>query len=64
MVDDDVLDRDQHQKDDGADDVIAADHEVPERLDHISSRRGSQIAVHQDEAGRGNIQRQTKQRQQ
>ena len=35
MVDHHVLDRDQDQEDDGADDVVAADDEAAERLDDM-----------------------------
>ena len=36
MVDDDILNRDQHQEDDDTDDVVAADDEVAEGLDHVA----------------------------
>ena len=64
MVDDDVLDGDQHQEDDRADDVVAADHEVSEGLDHVAGGGGSGVAVQQDQARGGDVQRQAEQRQQ
>ncbi len=50
MVDDDVLNRDQNQEDHRADNVVAADHEAAERLDHVSGRRSSGISVQQNES--------------
>ena len=64
VVDDDVLDRDQHQEDHRADDVVAAHHEAAERLDHLAGGDGAGVAVEQDQARRRNIQRQAEQRQQ
>ena len=39
VVDDHVLDGDQHQEDHRADDVIAAHHEAAEGLDHVAGGR-------------------------
>ena len=52
VVDDHVLDGDQHQEDHGADDVVAAHHEVAERLNHFAGRDCPGVAVHQDQARR------------
>ncbi len=49
MVDHHVLNRDQHQEDHHADDVVAAHHERAERLDDAARRGRSRIAVEQDE---------------
>ena len=64
VVDDHVLNRDQHQEDHHADHVVAADHEIPERLDHLACRGSSRISVQQNGARGGDVQRQAEQRQQ
>ena len=64
MVDDDVLNRDQHQEDDDADDVVAADNEVAERFDDVARGAGAGVAVQQDQPRGGNIQREPEEREQ
>ena len=64
MVDDHVLNRDQHQEDHRADDVVSADHEASERFDHVSRGRRAGIAVQQNQPRGGNVQSQAVQRQQ
>ena len=61
MVDHHVLNCNQHQKNHCADDVVSANHEVAESLNHIARGRGSGIAVEQDQARRRDIQRQAEQ---
>ncbi len=63
MVDHDVLDGNQNQKYDGADDVVAAHHEISERLNHVACRGGSGMAVQQNQARGRDVQRQAEQRQ-
>ena len=50
VVDDDVLNRDQHQEDHRADDVVAAHHEAAEGVDHVARGRGAGVAVQQNQA--------------
>ena len=64
MVDDHVLNGDQDQEDHRADDVVAAHHEVAEGLDHVAGGAGAGVAVQQDQARGGDVQRQPEQRQQ
>ncbi len=56
MVDDHVLDGDQHQEDHGADDVVAAHHEIAEGLDHVARGGGAGVAVEQDQPRGGDVQ--------
>ena len=64
MVDDDVLDRDQHQEDHRANDVVAADDETSERFDHVARGGSSGVSVQQNQARRRNVQCQPEQREQ
>ena len=64
VVDDHVLNGDEDQEDDRADDVIAAHHEVAEGLNHVAGGAGAAVAVHQNQAGGGDAQRQAEQREQ
>src|ERR1041385_7362223 len=64
MVDHHVLNGDQDQEDHGADDVVAAHHEASEGFDHVARRRGTTVAVQQDQARGRDVQRQTVQGQQ
>ena len=48
VADDQILNGDERDKDDEADNVVAADHELAERLDHFSGGRGAFAAVQQD----------------
>ena len=57
LGDDNEIDQDENEEDDEADDVIAADDEIPECLDDMTG-----ITVEQNQAGRRNIQGQSKQR--
>ncbi|MNS64075.1 hypothetical protein D3C72_971890 [compost metagenome] len=51
---DDGQDREHHD----ADGVVAADHEFAKRGDHLAGRFVAVLAIEQDHAGRGNVQRQ------
>ena len=62
MADDDVLDRDQGEEQYESDDIIAADHELPEGLNHTSGRTRSFIAVQQNSAAGGKVERQPEKR--
>jgi hypothetical protein len=64
VVDHDILNGDQHQEDDRADDVIAADYEAAKGTDHFPGGRCTGIAVEQDQPRRRDVQRQAKERQQ
>ena len=64
MVDDHVLDGDQHQEDHRADDVIAAYDKASESFDHVTGSRCAGISVEQNQPRRGDIQRQPVKRQQ
>src|SRR5260370_402298 len=55
--DDDELDHDQDREDDDADRIIAADDDVPERLDDLSG-----VAVEQNRTGARDVQREPEQR--
>ena len=57
LRDDDEVDDDQDQENDCADDVVALNDEVTERLDHLAG-----VAVHQHLPRRADIQRQTEKR--
>ena len=57
LGDDDELDDDQDHEDHEADDVVAADDEVAEGLDHLAG-----VAVEEDRAGRRDVQREPEQR--
>src|SRR5262245_27732678 len=61
MVDDDVLNRDQHQGNHNAEDVAASHHTTSEGFDHLSRRASARVAVNQNEARRGNVQGQPEQ---
>jgi hypothetical protein len=58
------LNRNQRQEKHEADDVISADHELAERLNHAAGRRRTLTAMQQDPAAAGQAQRETKQGQQ
>ncbi len=58
LGDDDELDDDQDQEEDDADDEVAADDELAEGLDHAARRARALAAVQQDEARRGDVERQ------
>ena len=64
VVDDHILNRDQHQENHRADDVVAAHHEAAEGLDHVAGGRRAGVAVEQDQARGGDVQRQPEQREQ
>ena len=64
VTDHEILNGDQREKDDEADNVVAADHELAECLDHLSGGRGAFAAVQQDAPRAGQIERQAHQRQQ
>jgi len=49
VIDHDVLDRDQDQEDHHPDYVVAADHEISKRFDHLASSAGSGVSVNQDQ---------------
>ena len=44
LVDDDVLNRDQHQENHNADDVVASHHKISEGFDHLSRRASARVA--------------------
>ena len=58
MIDDHVLNRYQYKKNHRADDVIASDHEVPERLDDLARRPRAGVPMNQNETRRRDIQSQ------
>ena len=64
VIDDHVLNRDQHQEDHRADHIVAAHHETTERADHLAGGRCPGVAVDQNQARAGDVQRQAEQRQQ
>ena len=64
VIDDDVLDGDQDEEDHDADDEVAADDELAERHDHVPRRLDALAAIEEHEPGRGDIERQTDERQQ
>ncbi len=64
VADDHVLNGDQGQKQHEADDVIAADHELPESFDDPAGCGGSLAAMQQNAAATREIERQPQQRQQ
>ena len=61
MVDDQILNRDQREEDHEAHDVVAADDELPEGLDHVACRRRAFVAVQKNAAAAGDIQRNAEQ---
>jgi hypothetical protein len=64
VVDDEELDRDQHQEDDDADHEVAADHELSERLDDAAGRLHALAPVQQHQACGGDVERQADEREQ
>ena len=64
MTHDQVLDGDERDKDDESDDVVPADHELTECLNHLAGSLRAFASVQQDAPGTGQIQRQAHQRQQ
>ena len=64
VVNDDVLNRNQHEKNNHADYVVSPDYKVSESLNDFSGCGGTRVAVHQDQTCRGDIQREPKQRKQ
>ncbi len=64
VVDDDVLNGDQHAENHRADDVVAAHHEAAESFDDMAGRGSSGISIEQNEARRRHVERQTEKRQQ
>ena len=64
VTDHEILNGDQRKKDHEADNVVAADHKLPECLDHFSGGRGAFVAMQQDAPRAGQIERQAHQRQQ
>ena len=62
LRDDDEIHDDEDREDDDADDEVAAHDEAPEGLDDVAGGRGSLVAVGEDEAGRGEVQRQPQHR--
>ena len=52
VIDDHILDGDQHQEDHHANDVVAAHHERAEGLNHFSGRRGAGVAIEQNQPRR------------
>ncbi len=57
MADDQVLNGDQRDEDDEADDVVAADNKLSESFDDAARSRGPFTAVQQDAARRGKVER-------
>ncbi len=45
VIDNDILDGDQHQENDGSDDVIPADDETPEGFDHVPCRGSASVPI-------------------
>ncbi len=64
VVDDDELNRNQHQEHDHADDEIAADDELAERHDHVAGGVDAFLPVHENQARGRDVERQPHQRQQ
>ena len=64
LGDDDKVDDDQDQEHHEADDVVAADQEIAEGLDHLARRVRPGVALHQDDAGGRDVERQAQQRRQ
>jgi hypothetical protein len=64
VVDDHVLDGDQHEEHDDADHEVAAHHELAERHDDVAGGVDALVAVQQDEPRAGDVERQPQQRQQ
>ena len=64
VADDDVLNGDQGDEENEADDVVAADDELPEGFDDASGGAGAFVAVEQNAAAGGEVQRQAEQREQ
>jgi hypothetical protein len=62
LGDDHEVDDDEDEKNHHPDDVAATHHEAAERLDDVTGRRRALGAVQQDEACRGDVQRQAQQR--
>ena len=62
MVDDDVLDHDQNQKDDDADCIVPADHKLAECSDHVAGGLHSLTAVEQNQPRGCDVQRKPEQR--
>ena len=60
----DEIDDGEDDEDDGADGVVAADHELAEGRDHLAGRVRTLVAVHEHDAGRGDIERQAQDRHQ
>ena len=58
LGDDDEVHDHQDGEDDDADDEVAAHHEVAERLDDVAGGGGAFVAVRQDQARRGEVERQ------
>jgi hypothetical protein len=61
LGDDDQVDDHQHDKDEQADDIIAADQHLAERLDHMSCRRRALMPVDEHHARRRDIEREAEQ---
>ena len=59
--DDDEVDDDEDREHDQSDREVAADEEVAERLDHRAGRARAGVAVHQHDARRCDVQRQSQQ---
>ncbi len=58
MVDDNVLNGNENQKNDGANHIIASDDEIAKGFDHATCGRRAAIAVEQNQACRTDIERQ------
>ena len=58
LGDDDEVHDHQDREDDDADDEVAAHHEVAERLDDVAGGVGALVAVREDQARRGEVERQ------
>ena len=58
LGDDDEVHDHQDGEHDDADDEIAAHHEIAERLDDVAGGGGALVAVRQDQARRGEVERQ------
>jgi hypothetical protein len=56
LGDDHEVDDDQDDKDHHPDHVVAADDKLPKGLDDMAGGRRSLVAVHEDEAGRGDVE--------
>ncbi len=62
MADDHVLNSDQSQEQNEADDIVAADDELAEGLDDASGRRWAFTAMKQNAAAGGQIEREAEER--